>query len=72
MYFTQRPIQSFYHMSLYYFLEWEMFQTEGVQKIQTYFTSNNVFENRDLREKQWRAGQATYNNMAHAHGTLGT
>ena len=35
------------------------------------FNLNNVFENRAIYETMWRkycrAGQATYDNMAHAH-----
>ena len=59
----------------HFFLEWEMFQTNVVEKIKThilysvFFKSCREWEN---MEKYYRAGQATDDNMAHAHWMLDT
>ena len=60
-----------------FFLEWEMLQTEVVQKNQnTHFMFNNIFFFRksfclwDNVVKYGRAGQAIVDNMAHAHCML--
>ena len=59
-----------------FFLEWEMFQTNVVEKIQTHIlcwvTSPPRKSCRLLvnAEKYCRAGQATDDNMAHAHCML--
>jgi hypothetical protein len=55
-----------------------MFRTKVVQRIETHFTLGNffVFQNRAVYETTWekycRAGQATDDNMAHAHCMLDT
>jgi len=59
-----------------FFLEWEMFQTNLVEKIKTHFEFSNFFfffklcHLWDNVEKYCRAGQATDDNMAHAHCML--
>jgi hypothetical protein len=44
---------------------------KNFRQIKTHFMAINVFENRAFCEIMWvkygRAGQATYENMAHAH-----
>ena len=35
-YFTWRPLEIFYHMSLKFFLKWQMFQKKVVEEIKTY------------------------------------
>jgi hypothetical protein len=57
------------------FLEWEMFQTEVVEKIKTHiWCSLTFFEDRAVCEIMWknveRAGETTYYYMAHAHCML--
>jgi hypothetical protein len=59
------------------FLEWEMFQTNVVEKIKvhilcsvTFFDSRAVYE--ILWKKYCRAGQVTDNNMAYEHYMLDT
>jgi len=51
-----------------FFLEWETFQINVVEKIETH---SNAFRKSwrlsDNVEKYCRAGQATDDNMAHAH-----
>jgi len=51
-----------------------MFQTKVAEKIKIHFTFNFFFRNScrlwDNVEKFCRAGQATYDNMAHAHCML--
>jgi len=60
----------------HFFLECEMFRTQVVEKIKTHVLCSVIFffENRAVYEKTWkkycRAGQATDNNMAHAHCML--
>ena len=54
-----------------------MFQTTVVEKIKTHFVFNIFFFRKSYRlrdnvEKYCRAGQATYDNMAHAHCMLDT
>ena len=62
------------------FLEWEMFQTEVVERIETHFIFGTFFffENYgfcDIKWKIffffWRAGEATDENMAQGQVTLG-
>jgi len=61
-----------------FFLECETFRTEIVEKIKTHILCSKsffLFKYRILWnkvEKYCRAGQATDNNMAHAHCTLDT
>jgi hypothetical protein len=53
-----------------------MFRKNAVEGIKTHFVFNNFFtENRvvyEMVEKYCRAGRATDENMALAHGMLGT
>ena len=50
---------------VHFFLEWEMFQTKGVEKIKIHIScSINFFENRAVCEIMWK-GQATDDNMTH-------
>jgi hypothetical protein len=53
-----------------------MLQTKVVEKINTHFMFNNFFQKffrlSDNVEKYRRAGQATVNNMVHAHCILDT
>ena len=56
-------------------LEWEMFQTEVVEKTKTHIVCSVTFSLKSYRlwdnvEKYGRAGQATDDNMAHAHYML--
>jgi len=58
-----------------FFLEWEMFQTNVVQKIKTHILCSVTFFRKLCRlwenvEKYCRAGQGTDNNMTHAHCML--
>jgi len=60
-----------------FFLEWETFQTQIVQKIKKHIlcSVNLIKKSRllwDNVENYCRAGQATDNNMAHAHCMLDT
>ena len=60
-----------------FFLEWEFFQTEFVEKIQTHILCSNLFNRKSYRSldnvgKYCRARQVTDDNMAHAHCMLGT
>ena len=60
-----------------YFLKWEMFQTKVVQKIETHILCSITFFSKilplwDNVKKHSRAGQATYDNMVHAHCMLDT
>jgi hypothetical protein len=54
-----------------FFLEWEMFQINFVEKINTRIVFSNIFFKScrlwDNVEKYYRKGQATDDNMAHAH-----
>ena len=59
-----------------FFLEWDMFQTNIVEKIKTHilgsitdFSPENNAVNENV-EKYRKAGQATDGNMAHAHSML--
>ena len=58
-----------------FFLEWEMFQTEVVEKIKTHILCSVTFFSKIYRlwdnvEKYCRAGQATDDNMTHAQCVL--
>jgi len=80
----QRTLYTKTNMYFWYlpqsFLEWEMFQTKVVDKINTHFMFNNIPppppQNRAVYEIMWenivRAGQATDDNMTHAHCTRRT
>jgi hypothetical protein len=59
------------------FLQWEMLQTEAVEKIKVHFMFNNIFERKSCRlwdnvEKYGRTGQTTADNMAHVRRMLDT
>jgi len=62
----------------HFFLEWDSFQTKVVEKIQTHILCSITFffqKSCSLWinvEKYCRAGQATDDNMANAHGMLDT
>jgi len=78
-YFTWRPLESFDStcISLHFFVEWEIFQTGFVEEIETHVLCSITFCRKsyslwDNVEKYHRAGQATDNNMAHAHCMLDT
>ena len=69
------------HIWLYlaqFFLEWEMFRTEVVEKIGTHilcpitFFFQKLYRLRDIVEKYCRARQATDDNIAHAYCMLVT
>jgi hypothetical protein len=68
------------HLWLYltrFFLEWEMFQTKRCKENQnTHFMFNIFFRKScglwDNEEEYCRSGQATDDNMAHAHFMLDT
>ena len=54
------------------FLEWEMFETKGVEKIKVHILYSVTFFRKSYRlwenvEKYCRAGQATDYNTAHAY-----
>ena len=73
------PLRSIHIFLLtHFFLEWEMLQTEFVQKIKTHILCSvtHVFRKpyrlRDKVEKYCAAGQATDYNMTHAHCMLNT
>ena len=59
-----------------FFLEWEMFQTKVLEEIKTHVLYGVTFFFRkscllwDNVEKYCRAGQATVDNMVHAHDML--
>ena len=58
-----------------FFLEWDIFQKRVLEKLKTYILWPIIFflENRAvIVEKYCRAGQATDENMAHAHCMLNT
>ena len=60
-----------------FFLEWKMLQTKVLEKIKTHVLSSIIFfEKRAVLwesvEKYWTAGQATDDDMAHAHCMLDT
>jgi hypothetical protein len=58
------------------FLEWEMFQTKFVEKIKTHILCSVTFSRKSCRlrdnvgKKNGTAGQATDDNIAHAHSML--
>ena len=61
----------------HFFLEWEMFQIKVVERIETHilcsvtFSENCAFD--EITSKNLvKAGQATDNNVAHAHCVLDT
>ena len=65
----------FWSYLAYIFAQWEMFQTKFVEKIKTHILSSVTFFRKSYRlwgnvEKYSRAGQATDDNMAHAHCML--
>ena len=68
------------HLWLYlpeFFSEWEMFQTKVVENIKSYILCSIAFLQKscllwDNVEKRCTAGQATDDNMAHAHCMLDT
>ena len=67
----------FWSYLAHFFLEWEMFQTNVVEKIKTHILCSVTFflkscRLRDNMEKYCRAEQATDDNMAHAHCMLNT
>jgi len=60
-----------------FFLEWEMFQTKVVEKLETRFLCPMTYFQKSCRlwddvEKCYKTGQATGENMAHAHCILDT
>jgi len=61
----------------HFFLEWEMFQINVVEKIKTHILCSVTFFRISCRlwdnvEKCCRVGQTTNDNMAHAHSVLDT
>ena len=73
-YCTWRPTYIFYH-TFQLFLEWKIFQTTVVDKLETHILRSVTFFRNSYRfwdnvEKYFRAGQATDENMAHAHCML--
>ena len=58
----------------HFFLEWEMFQTNVLEKPKTHFVFSNFFSKIVLlwknMEKFCRSGQTTDDNKAHAHCVL--
>jgi len=59
----------------HFFLEREIFQTKVVKKVKTHISSSETVFRKSCRlwdnvEKYCRAGQATDDNMAHAHCML--
>ena len=61
----------------HFFLEWEIIKTKVVEEIKAHFVFNNFFLVKIMQfrrnvEKYCRAGQATYDNMTHAHCMLDT
>jgi hypothetical protein len=73
-YFTWRPIYIFYHISLNFFTMWNL-SHKFVEEIKTHFVFSKFFsENLTLYVIMWKiffkAGQATDDNMAHAHCML--
>ena len=68
---------TFWSYLVQFLLEWEMFQTKFVQKIKTHILCSVAFFRKSYRlwdnvEKYCTAGQATDDNMAHAHFMLDT
>ena len=69
---TNRPFWS--HLA-HFLLEWEMFQTKPLEVIKTHFMFNNIFFSKIVLfmmyvEKYCITGQATDDNVAHAHCML--
>jgi hypothetical protein len=67
----------FWSYLAHFILEWKMFQTKVTEKIKTHFMLNNFFFCKssglsDNVDKYHRAGQATDDNMAHAHCMVDT
>ena len=64
----------FWSYIAHFFLEWEMFQTEVVKEIKTYFVFNIFFWKLSILwdnvEKYCGSGQATGDNVVHAHYLL--
>ena len=73
-----KPNEHIWSYLAQFFLEWEMFQTKVVEKIKTHILCSVAFflsfENRPVYEIMWEnilvPGQATDENMAHAHCML--
>ena len=68
---------NFWSYLAYFFLEWEMFQTKVVEKINTHILCSVAVFRKSYRlwdnvEKYCRSGQATDDNMAHAYCMLDT
>jgi hypothetical protein len=59
-----------------FFLQYELFQTKVVEKIKTHILCPITLKNRAVCEIMWKkycgAGQATDDNMAHAHCMVST
>ena len=75
--FTWSPMYIFLSYLAQFFLEWEMFQIKVVQKIKTHILCSVTFLRKSCRlwdnvEKYNRVGQATDDNMTHAHCVLDT
>jgi hypothetical protein len=67
----------FWSYLAHFFLDLEMHQTNFAEKIKTHILCSETFSLKscllwDDVENYGRAGQATYQNMAHAHFTLST
>ena len=69
-----KPDVNYWSYVVQFFLEWEMFRTKAVEKIETHFVF--IFFKSCLLwgdvEKHCWAGQATYDNMAHEYCMLDT
>jgi len=77
VYFTWRPLHIFIISRSILDLEWEMFQAKVVAKIKTHLLYPvtlflKLCRLRDNVENYYWAGQATDDNMAHAHFILDT
>ena len=75
--FTWRPLRNFYHNLARFFLEWKTFQTNVVEEIKKQILFSITFFRKLCllwynAGKYCRAGQATDDNMAHAHCMLDT
>jgi len=74
----KRAYVHFWSHLAHFFLEWEIFKTQFVEKIKTHILCSITFFFRascrlwDNVEKYFRAGQATDGNMVHAHGMVDT
>jgi hypothetical protein len=72
-YLTWRPTYLVHFLCLaQFFLEWKVFQTKVVEKIKTHvlYSTRESCRLWDNVKKYCRAGQATDDNMAHAHCML--